>query len=176
MNALLLAALLAQVVAPSPAAVRPSFAPAGPALPATPGGGPGAVAPPLSATPAPGDALIVNSGSTNTAPYTIDVHPDGTADVAIAGQMQHAHVGAPQAHWLFAKLKSAAPLASLPRAGCMKSASFGTSTTIVYDGSRTPDLSCPGGSALAQELGRTAGVIVNQLGIKPLTPRRRLQE
>jgi hypothetical protein len=113
---------------------------------------------------APGDALIRNSGSTNTAGYAIVVHSDGTADVTQGGSTTHKTIDAPQAKWLFAKLKAAMPLSAMTGGHCMKSASFGSVTTIVYSGESTPDLSCPG-SADVRELARTVNVIVEQLGV-----------
>jgi len=121
---------------------------------------------------APGDAAIRNSGSTNTAGYTIVVHPDHSADVYSNGGTQHAIVGAAQAAWLFAKLDQAMPLESLGMARCMKSASFGSTLTIAYRGQMTPDLSCAGDDA-ARELARTAEIIVNQVGVPPETSRFR---
>jgi hypothetical protein len=114
----------------------------------------------------PGDAVIRNSGSTNTEGYTIVVHQDYSADVALAGTTQHKSLGAAQAKWLFAKLKADEPLASLATGRCMKSASFGSVTVIAYDGQSTQDLSCGGGPDV-RELNRTIGVIVQQLGISP---------
>ena len=113
----------------------------------------------------PGDAVIRNSGSTNTAGFLVVVHQDYSADVYGAGDAEHKSVGAPQAKWLFEKLQAAMPLGDIGAAHCMKSASFGSSTTIAYEGQMTPDLSCGAGSDAARELARTAAVIVNQLGI-----------
>jgi hypothetical protein len=95
----------------------------------------------------PGDAVIRNSGSTNTSGYTIVVHPDFSADVYEQGAARHATIIEPQAKWLFARLKENQPLAALGGGHCMKSASFGTTTSIAYNGTTTPDLSCPGRAA-----------------------------
>jgi hypothetical protein len=124
----------------------------------------------------PGDAVIRNSGSTNTAGFLVVVHPDYSADVYFADEAEHKSVGAPQAKWLFEKLQAAMPLGDIGAAHCMKSASFGSSTTIAYEGQMTPDLSCAAGNDAARELARTAAVIVNQIGIPSGLgrPRRRL--
>jgi hypothetical protein len=170
---LILATLLAQsspTTAPSPEAPA--------SMDATPAQAPGRIMIPLGprrmplepSALAPGDALIRNSGSTNTAGYAIVVHPDGTADVTLGGSVTHKTIDAPQAKWLFEKLKAAMPLSGMVGGHCMKSASFGTVTTIAYDGESTPDLSCPG-SADVRELARTVNIIVGQLGI-PLRPSR----
>ncbi|GAC1304863.1 MAG: hypothetical protein NVSMB21_05850 [Vulcanimicrobiaceae bacterium] len=118
----------------------------------------------------PGTATIVNSGSTNAAGYRIAIRPDASADVTVAGTTERATIGAPQARWLFLKLRGARPLAELAGGSCMKSMSFGTSTTIAFDGETTPDLSCPG-DATTRELGRIADVIVARLHISTLRPR-----
>jgi len=116
-------------------------------------------------TTAPGDVLIRNSGSTNTAGYIVVIHADYTADVADGhGGTIRKTVAAPQAKWLFDRLKADIPFSQLGGGHCMKSASFGSFTTIVYDGQTTPDLQCPSGPE-ARELNRTIGVIVEQLGI-----------
>jgi len=113
-----------------------------------------------------GDALIRNSGSTNGAGYTVVIRSDFTADVSVAGTSERKKIGAPQGRWLFAKLREAMPLEGLGAGRCMKSTSFGSSTTVSYDGSTTPDLSC-GGDAAVRELSRTIGVIAAQLRIEP---------
>ena len=109
---------------------------------------------------APDDVLIRNSGSTNTAGYAVVVHADGTAEY----EGQHKTVGAAQVKWLHAKLDEATPFTQLGGAHCMKSASFGSRTTIVYRGESTPDLSCPS-TDQSRELMRTIGVILDQLGV-----------
>jgi hypothetical protein len=112
-----------------------------------------------------GDALVRNSGSTNTAGYVFVVHTDATVDVADGhGGTNRETIGKAQAKWLFAKLEAALPVSDLPGGRCMKSASFGSRTTITYKGATSPDLLCPGGPETT-ELNRTIGVIVNQLHI-----------
>jgi hypothetical protein len=120
----------------------------------------------------PGDVVIRNSGSTNTGGFTIVVHPGGDADIYSNGAAQRKTVGAAQAAWIFKKIDAAGPLESLVAGRCMKSASFGTSTTVAHEGHTSPDLSC-GGDATTRELARTAGVIVNQLGVSTTMPRMR---
>lgn len=181
MYALLLAALLEQMQTAAPSAeMNPppaSAAPADTAAPAPaveppPGGGNFRRLPVDIPNISPDDAVIRNSGSTNTTGYTIVVHPDYSADVYSNGATVHKQVDAPQAKWLFEKLKAAMPLAIVGAGRCMKSASFGTYTTIRYGGQATPDLSCGGGPA-ARELMRTVGIIVNQLGVSPAMGMRR---
>jgi hypothetical protein len=114
--------------------------------------------------------VIRNSGSTNTQSYTIAVRPDGSADVTVGAVTQHRQIEHSQTAWLFAKLEAAAPLAALPAPHCMRSASFGTTTTISYRGERTPDLSC-GEDPVVKELARTARAIVDRLGISVMRRR-----
>lgn len=132
-----------------------------------------ATAPRLLPPMRPTDALIRNSGSTNTAGYTIVVHPDATVDMTTDGDVTHGTAGHAQVDWLFRKLRAAAPLDAMSGGRCMKSASFGSSTTITYDGKTSPDLTC-GGDAMARELDRTASVIATQLGMGGIRSRGRL--
>jgi hypothetical protein len=120
----------------------------------------------------PDDAVIRNSGSTNVGGYVVVVHPDFSVDVYVNGGTQRTTVAPAQAKWLFAKLNEAMPLPDLAVTHCMKSMSFGTRTTIAYKGQVTPDLSC-GGSDQTRELSRTAAIIVDQLGVKPVNGIRR---
>ena len=104
---------------------------------------------------APGEALIVNSGSTNSAGYRLRVYADGTAAlqqierfssdqaVPIKKQLSTALVKR-----FFADLQAAGPLDQLTAPHCMKSASFGSVTQIGYLGKMSPDISCGGPSAV----------------------------
>jgi hypothetical protein len=171
MIAVVLATVLAQMQ-PTASPAEPSAAP--PPASAAPGG----IFRHLPVdfpTVGPNDAVIRNSGSTNTTGYTIVVHPDFHAQIYSNGVTQDRTIAAPQAKWLFEQLNAAMPLDMVGVGRCMKSASFGTTTTIRYRGQVTPDLSCGGGST-ARELMRTAGVIVNQVGVPPtMGMRRRLE-
>ena len=148
--AFVLAALLAQAMVTSP----------------PPGATPPVVAP-------PGAATIVDSGSTNTAGYTLVVAPDGAATVAQDGIAQPKVVAAAQAHWLFAKLREAEPVDSLGGGHCMKSASFGTSTVVTWHARTSSDLSCDENPA-SRELLRTIRVIARQLAVATFRHGRRL--
>jgi hypothetical protein len=185
MYAIILAALLAQMQSAAPAPdtnAAPIIVPAASAAPMPASTAPEGISFPERGITrrmpanvpniAPTDAVIRNSGSTNTLGYTIVIHADYTADVYSNGETQHKAVGAAQAKWLFDKLNAAEPLNVVGAGRCMKSASFGTYTTIRYGGQMTPDLSCGGGPE-ARELMRTVGVIVNQLGVSPLMGARR---
>jgi hypothetical protein len=134
-----------------------------------------ATAPAASPSPAPsptnpagsvadGGALISNSGSTNTLPYTIALRPDGSAVVTVGAATRRQSVPRADAAELFAELRDAMPLGGLTHAHCMRSASFGTSTTVTFGGEATPDLNCPGDPA---SRGLAAGVarVVDDLAL-----------
>jgi hypothetical protein len=94
-------------------------------------------------------AVIVDSGSTNTAGYTIEVGSDGAGLLTLQsrpgapapGPKKFA-IAASVASRFFADLK-AARAANVPGAPCMKSASFGTSTHVSWQDWKSPDLDCP---------------------------------
>lgn len=121
-----------------------------------------------------GAAVIANSGSTNSAGYTLVVTPDGAATIRQYDGATQKAVGAPQTRWLFKLLADAGPLDALGLAHCMKSASFGTSLHVAWNDRTSGDLSC-GGDATSRELARTIGVIVRQLDIATFPRARRLR-
>ena len=100
-------------------------------------------------------AVIVNSGSTNRAGFRIAIDRAGTAEFTPTPRRRpgppHPEPAAPAkmtiprelADRLYADLKSATPLASLPAPHCMKSVSFGSRLNIEFNGEQSPDLSCP---------------------------------
>jgi len=103
----------------------------------------------IAAATARDGAVIVNSGSTNTLGYRIEVWSDGSATVVLRNRGANAQgapknftVAAPVTAKFFADLKAvrAANVNSLP---CMKSASFGTTTRVNWHDWTSPDLDCP---------------------------------
>ncbi len=122
----------------------------------------------------PGAAVITNSGSTNSAGYTLVIVPDGSATVRQYEGVTKATVAGAQTRWLFGRLRSAGPLDSLGLERCMKSASFGSRTTIAWNGSTTGDVSCSDDDA-SRELVRTINVIVTQLAVPTLRRPRRVR-
>ncbi len=102
---------------------------------------------PVSST----EALIVNSGSTNTAGYRLRVATSGWTTLQQGDVALRKHVAAHLVQRLFADLRAAGPLDELAVHPCMKSASFGTSMVIVYRGKTSPDISCPGTSRTLQQ-------------------------
>ena len=100
------------------------------------------------ANPASDGAVIVDSGSTNTTGYRITIHADGSATIVLQnrgvahGATKPFTVAGNVAAEFFANLKAArtANVSTLP---CMKSASFGTTTRVLWHGWTSPDLDCP---------------------------------
>jgi hypothetical protein len=135
-------------------------------IPATPA----ATAPPayLRVPTAGGEALILDSGSTNRAGYRLRVYADGwtalqQGDVPIRKRVPPKLVAR-----FFADLKAAGPLDRLPARRCMKSASFGTSTQVGYGGKLSPDLACPSPSAAARALAVDADALAAAAGVSML--------
>lgn len=98
-------------------------------------------------------ASIVDSGSTNTAGYTMQVWSDGSAAVTYQSHLGTApssksfSVAPSLAARFFADLKAARE-GKAQAERCMKSASFGTSTHVSWHGWTSPDLDCPPGDPL----------------------------
>jgi hypothetical protein len=113
-------------------------------------------------------AHIYNSGSTNTPAYEILVWSDGHARVIAKGAARNLRIDPNVAKTFFADAKQA-KRERAPTARCMKSASFGSTTTVLYHGWRSPDLSCPTMGALAA-LASDVNVISQVL--QPQRPRR----
>ena len=94
--------------------------------------------------------MIVNSGSTNTTGYQLEVSSDGSGAVGTGDISQAALTGQLVVHFksgtvkdagkFFRDLNAAMPLTSLPVRHGMRSASFGTATYVTYKGQQSPDL------------------------------------
>lgn len=93
----------------------------------------------------PDGAMIRNSGSTNTAPYSIKVWSDGRAELT-TGRTETSprsfSVDPAVAKQFFTDVKAARANPGTP-SHCMKSASFGSTTTVEWHGWNSPDLLCP---------------------------------
>jgi len=119
---------------------------------------------PTSPVPDPATARILNSGSTNSASYTISVGRDGWIDIGVRGDVTKKRIAKKLATQLYADLARAGSLAALPHGMCMKSVSFGTRTTIVYNSESSPDLSCAQ-NAVERALNADANAIANAANI-----------
>ncbi|WP_218080374.1 hypothetical protein [Anthocerotibacter panamensis] len=88
-------------------------------------------------------AVIINSGSTNTAAYRIVITRSGQTHYQSAHQSRSRKLPSTLARKFFAHLANAMPLDQLPaQTTCLKSASFGSTTTVEWAGQRSADLSC----------------------------------
>ena len=100
------------------------------------------------AAPARDGAVIVDSGSTNTPGYRIDIWSDGSATVVVQnrgvtrGEPKSFSVATNVAAKFFANLK-AVRAGNVTGEPCMKSASFGTMTHVTWHEWTSPDLDCP---------------------------------
>ncbi len=131
-----------------------------------------APAPQLSATPVAvfvgkdrSEAVIVRSPSTNTAGWELHVNPNGRTTLNQGDLPVRRTVPVALTTRFFRDLHAAGNLARLPAAFCMKSASFGTTTRIVYRGATSPDLSCPGRSAAARVLMSDVDALADAAGV-----------
>jgi hypothetical protein len=142
-------------------------------LVASPSGAPSAA----PVTISPNAAVIVNSGSTNIAGYSIAIRPNGQVIVLSASGTRRSLLSQATTRTLFRDLATALPLGSLAVESCMKSASFGTTTRILWRGQATPDLSCPPTGIPATRLSHDIAAIENQvwgrLHIEPIHRRLR---
>ncbi len=131
----------------------------------------------MAAAP-PDTAVIVNSGSTNSYGYTIQVSSEGKGTVTLqerggvaARAAKPFTVPAAAAAQFFADL-AAARKANVTSAPCMKSASFGTSTHITWQGWTSPDLSCPPTGAVGNALVTAVDTIRKAAGISAMPLRQ----
>lgn len=119
-------------------------------------------------------ATIHNSGSTNTAGFTITLWSDGTGTASIAGGNARTIAIARDLVAQFFSDLYAAQREHAPASRCMKSASFGTTTTVTQNAWQSPDLQCPPFSANMGALAKdtaaieaAAGMTTRRIGIPP---------
>jgi hypothetical protein len=116
---------------------------------------------------------IVNSGSTNTLGFTLTISENGTAILEQGNSTERKHLPLESVARFFAALRASGPLDALPATLCLKSASFGTTMRIFFEGKASPDISCPNPNVVVQELAREATALVGAAGAK-VVPRRPL--
>jgi hypothetical protein len=129
-------------------------------------------APALSFAAQRDGATIRNSGSTNTAGFTISVWSDGTSSVSMQNGNPRAVVISDDLATRFFTDLQAARTENAPPAHCMKSASFGTTTSVAWHGWQSPDLQCPSSSASVGALAKDVQAIEAAVGAGSGTPRR----
>ncbi|CAF0828913.1 unnamed protein product [Adineta ricciae] len=102
---------------------------------------------------------IVNSGSTNTAGYTITVERTGSVTWIVAPRVRPVissttpasstttrnsiQLSASRTNAIFEAVQQTLPFTQYKPVFCVKSVSFGTTLHVQYRGEQTPDLSCP---------------------------------
>jgi hypothetical protein len=103
-------------------------------------------------------AVIIDSGSTNSYGYTIHISSDGAASVTMTNRGS-APASSPKPFTVPQSVTSrfftdlaAARKGNAATVACMKSASFGTTLHITWQGWTSPDLSCPAKDQLGQAL------------------------
>lgn len=108
---------------------------------------------------------ILNSGSTNSAPFQLVARADGTATFTIEGRPPEKRtLPVASVREFLLDLKASIPFEA-SKGGCMKSASFGSSTYVIYHGHRSPDISC--GNTLRE---RTLMTDVNRIALEAKIP------
>jgi hypothetical protein len=116
-------------------------------------------------------AVIVQSGSTNSAGFRIVVEKSGKAaytPMAAKSRPKTQKIARDLARRFYADLGAAGPLTVLPKPRCMKSASFGTTLTVELAGQTSPDLSCgDGGNARLKALIQDTNEIVSLFSTGP---------
>ncbi|MEH2389258.1 MAG: hypothetical protein V7K14_26525 [Nostoc sp.] len=111
-------------------------------------------------------AFIIDSGSTNTCPFTISVLPLGKVTYTICNSKGAGGIKVKTAMKFFNDILAAKPLSKLPVYDlCVKSASFGTSIEVKYQGQTSPDISCPGQNSKVINLESDVYSIENELNL-----------
>ncbi len=124
-------------------------------------------------------ALIRNSGSTNAPGMTVKLYSDGTASVRTLAKSidsesraaRFAEISPSLAQAFFTEAAASRREGSAAVGGCMKSASFGSTTTVLWHGWASGDLSCPQSGPHAAALASVVAQILNSVG-NAATPRR----
>lgn len=100
---------------------------------------------------------IINSGSTNTAGYVIELQRNGLVKWTVARRIRPVLSTTPSAtttqnnirlptllaNNIFQAIENASPFTQYAPIFCIKSISFGSTLHVTYNGQQTPDLSCP---------------------------------
>ena len=128
--------------------------------------GRGYVPNPIASSTSSSAIVITNSGSTNTAGFVITVNPDGSGTFDLhqsrtaPESIKNIPVGTFEYHALE---QSILAVPSLSFSGmCAKSASFGTTEKLLYNGTLSGDLTCPPNTPVYQVLTATVGAIITE--------------
>lgn len=117
-------------------------------------------------------AVIVDSGSTNTPGYRLVIQASGSAGWSVSRRRNSpacsrntGKLTSLLTQKFFRDLQTLMPLSKLTVSPCAKSASFGSTLHVTYEGSTSPDLSCPAGGNEAGELLNDLAEINKALGV-----------
>src|SRR5450755_3811439 len=113
-----------------------------------------------------GAAVILNTGSTNTVGYRVVVQRSGAAEFVNGDRRAKAFLPASLATQFFDDLAAATPFPKQVVNDCAKSASFGTSLFVWWQGSRSGDLTCGGPRKIADDAGRIAQALGLNTGLR----------
>ena len=121
-----------------------------------------------SSIPSRGTIIIDNSGSTNTPGWTLTVQENGEGIVVFKKSgYENQRISSTLAMFkqLRIDLQSIGDVTKIQIGQCFKSASFGTLTTITYNGKSSGDLECipPNESATVQNLSKQIQTISNYI-------------
>lgn len=115
-------------------------------------------------------AIIFDSGSTNMLGYKIEVFSDGSASLttqsatSTPSSSKSLHLPLETVKQFFADL-AAARKANATTVPCMKSASFGTTIRVTWQGWTSPDLTCPAKDSLGAALVKDVDAIRAASGV-----------
>ena len=128
---------------------------------------------------------IVNSGSTNTNGYVIELQQDGIVKWTVGSRFQPISSTTPSTPLtstaamsirlpmalvssVFQNVQQALPLNQFPSKFCIKSVSFGTSLHVTFNGQQSPDLNCPLEDSRLISLNKVVREVVSVLHINTL--------
>ena len=125
---------------------------------------------------------IVNSGSTNTAAYTIELQRNGLVQWTVTPRLHPVLSTVPtstvtpnqsrlptvRAKTVFQAVEQAYPFTQYKPVFCMKSVSFGTELNVIYNGQQTPDLNCPMDDQRLVNLSKEINDLITDLHINTL--------
>ncbi|CAF3803997.1 unnamed protein product [Rotaria sp. Silwood1] len=128
---------------------------------------------------------IINSGSTNTNGYAIELHREGIVKWSVTHrghQISSTTPSTPSSTTtqmsirlpsalvisVFQALQQASPLNQYPPIFCIKSVSFGTTLHVIYNGQQSPDLDCPLEDSRLISLNKAVREVISFLHINTL--------
>lgn len=123
---------------------------------------------------------IVNSGSTNTAGYTITLQRTGTVTWTVSSRFRPnspassntTQISSTRMASIFQAVEAASPLSQYQPVFCVKSVSFGTTLHLQYRGQQSPDLSCPVKDTPLLVVKKYVQELIGELRINTLNPIR----